>query len=192
MGSFTEEMTFMRLFFLFLCSVILLGCSSKNQNTGPLSKLDNFDVFLFLSPYEDFEKAQLYDAIVENFGKFGEVKFVEKFDKTDVSNKTPALLLSLGGFKESDAGSISLIEDVVARNGYQTACQVWKIDYKEENLPYPVATHQGIEFKRKEDVDQNKKRDLKFVAQKLITSFVDEFYHDNSSTTKLKFHLIKN
>jgi len=177
----------MKYFLFFLVAITLTSCSGKKEVLGPLSNYEDFQVYVFLSPYEKVDEDQLHEFIAQNLSAFGKIKYVENFAKD-----APILFLSLGGYKEGGVGSVSLIGEVRAQNGFKTTCQLWKIDDRGKGLACPEIENGAVVFKNDQAVvDGESQEDSLLTAKNLILGFMSEYRKDNPKGDKPTFLLLR-
>lgn len=184
----------MKSLFICVCALFFASCSfnsEKAKNLGPLAEFKEFEIVLFLSPFENFDQKELYTFILQNFQEFGDVKVSAKSEQSHSLQTTPVLLFSLGGYQEKESGSIQVLGNVkVVGNNFQMACPIWKVDYRKDNLPYPVIENNKIVFKKdQENADNTKIPTVHLVVKQMLTKFAEEYRKDNPKENRPTFHI---
>lgn len=182
-----------------LSLVFLINCHAKEEQHSqcPLSQIKDFDVCIFLSPYEKYDCDVLFNTAVESLKTIGPVEIV-RLSFEAKSEKTPTLLfLSLGGYQQENEGSIEIISPVaIEANQFKMNCSIWNIKHedKSENSCYPVFEDGKIVFKRDPQVSTKKidpeERPV-LVLKQLIENFAEEYRNSNSNEEKPTFHIYK-
>lgn len=171
------------LIFFLLCFSLLVGCHSKKEivPVGPLSQMHSFDVCVFFSPYEQFDREFLFDCLVDELKKIGSVEIMHTPNQWANNAENVVLFFSLGGYEQADMGSVQLISTVeVKKNGFKTACPIWCVNSHREGALEPIFENGRISFRANAQASPVK-LDAQTVLRQMVVDFANEYHKCNSA-----------
>lgn len=182
--------------FSFLC---LAGCHSKKEkySAGPLSHIKNFEVCVFFSPYEKYDRDLLFGVLIDSLKSFGSVEMIPSTFLSVPRSAATFLMVSLGGYQQENCGSIEIISPVeISVNQFKTACSIWHLSLNgsRESAVYPIDEEGKIVFKKeKQEPDVSSKVEYEnhavAILKQLIENFGKEYRNSNSDENPPIFHV---
>ena len=167
-----------------LCMVLLFaGCVSKKEKEaafGPLSKINEYQVFPLFLPNEVSDKKMLLAYLVELLGRLGTVHIATDCI-SDSSISSAGMVISLGESAQAKTGSINIFIDAeIIINKHKASCEAWKTFYHDPTLSYPVDEEEGMTFKKDLLAESP---DLKIVINQMVEQFFKQYRQDNPVST---------
>ena len=179
----------MKLICLFLCLVQLsTGCVSRKEKeaaSGPLSKINEYQVIPLFLLNETSDKEFMLNHLVELLGKLGTVNITANCIG-DIPDSCAGMLISISELEQTKTGSINIFTEAeIVINKHKTGCEAWKTFFHDPTLPYPVEEQGGIAFKKDPTAESP---DLKSVINQMVEQFSEQYRQDNPGSKPI-FHV---
>ncbi len=167
-------MKIMKMLFTFLTLLTSILCSSE-----PLSKLDEFNVYLNFSPESNLDQKVVKSTFKNSLIKVGRILQ----NKTSPNKSRPILFFHLDGI----TGSVKVISEVIVpENGFKTACSIWEYKYQPESV-IPIETQKGITFEKKKNEFVSNSPDA--TIEHIVQQFASEYKKMNANAYRPTFYL---
>ena len=178
-----------------------MGCHQnhgKIQN-GPLSRIRNFDVYAFFSPYEKMDDELLFKTLTDSLNEVGNVEIIETSYHSSSSNTHPLIFLSLGGYQEEKKGYIKIVSPVtIDANQAKADCTIWHTSYQDTDLTYPIIEDGKVAFRKSVErdgitIDQSHQPGTtpESILRRLIANFATDYRELNASGEKPTFYVYR-
>ena len=152
---------------------LLLGCSPKEQSGGPLSKINQFQVYVFFSPYKEYNQDELFKRLMQKLETIGTVE--------TGSGGEASLLVSFADQVES----IVVSDVAVPKSGFETGCSIWSSGLRSSAQSSPRMIKGKVELS-----DDSKRSEDPFTAlDSALTAFTEQYRQDNPNGNDLIFFL---
>ncbi len=175
-----------------------MGCHENHEKiqNGPLSRIRNFDVYAFFSPYEKVDDELLFKTLTDSLNEVGNVEIIEISYHSSPSNTHPLIFLSLGGYQEEKKGYIKIVSPVtIDVNQAKADCTIWHTSYQDTDLPYPIIEDGKVAFRKSTDhegITSNQSAATpESILRRLIANFASDYSELNASGEKPTFYVYR-